>query len=208
MEKEGIITYEKLYEFLRNEKYKKELQKIDSDFFERVLKYLDEKKSILESQEKKDSVFASSSVAQTKRQLENTRMILKELYERREAKIIQMALFNSRTGERMQDVDFLLEEEVMVYNSLVNLFNSYRRGIVENILNGNLPDIRNINGVNNLVVEEKDENSSKLVRFLHPVPKFVGEDMQTYGPFETEDIANLPKKVSEILIRNNRAEEA
>ena len=48
MAEEGIITYEKLYETLRNEKYKNELQKLDSDFFNSVVRYLDEKRSIIE----------------------------------------------------------------------------------------------------------------------------------------------------------------
>ena len=112
MSDDAIITYEKLYEVLRLEKYKKELQKIDSDFFPKVIKYLEEKKAILQAQESKDSVFASQSVAKTKRQLENTKMILKELYERREGKIIQMALFNSRTNVDLQETDSLLGEEV------------------------------------------------------------------------------------------------
>jgi len=188
MSDDAIITYEKLYEVLRLEKYKKELQKIDSDFFPKVIKYLEEKKAILQAQESKDSVFASQSVAKTKRQLENTKMILKELYERREGKIIQMALFNSRTNVDLQETDSLLGEEVNFYNSLVDLFNIYREGILNSLLSAKIPQL-------------------KEFKFLHPVPQFIGDDMQIYGPFEPEDIANLPVKVSELLIKNNRAEE-
>jgi len=56
---------------------------------------------------------------------------------------------------------------------------------------------------------ENDENSvtTKLVRFLHPVPKFVGRELEVYGPFEREDIANLPKEIAEVLIIKGRAEE-
>ncbi len=204
MTEEGIITYEKLYEVLRLEKYKKELQKLDVDFYNKVVKYLDEKSSILQSQEGKDSIFASQSIAKTKRQLENTKMILKELYERRESKITQMALFNSRTGEKSQEIDALLEEELKLYNSLVDIFNIYKDGILINILNGRVPELHN---EVNVAENKKLEKINKLVRFLQPVPKFVGEDMEVYGPFDTEDIANLPEKVSEILVKNNRAEE-
>ena len=56
-------------------------------------------------------------------------------------------------------------------------------------------------------LSKKEEKLSKLVRFLQPVQQFMGGDMQVYGPFNPEDIANLPQKVSEILIKNNRAEE-
>ena len=202
MSDDAIITYEKLYEVLRLEKYKKELQKIDSDFFPKVIKYLEEKKAILQAQESKDSVFASQSVAKTKRQLENTKMILKELYERREGKIIQMALFNSRTNVDLQETDSLLGEEVNFYNSLVDLFNIYREGILNSLLSAKIPQLKEFKSqINN------QEKIGKVLKFLHPVPQFIGDDMQIYGPFEPEDIANLPVKVSEILIKNNRAEE-
>lgn len=204
MSDEGIITYEKLYEVLRLEKYKKELQKIESDFFPKVIKYLEEKKSILQAQETKDSVFASQSIVKTKKQLENTRMILKELYERREGKIIQMALFNSRTDVKMQETDSLLEEENAFYNSMVGLFNMYRGGILDNILNSKTPEIKQ--GLKNMNMQS-NQDKSKLLKFLHPVSQFIGEDMQVYGPFQPEDIANLPSKVSEILLKTNKAEE-
>lgn len=196
MAEEGIITYDKLYEVLRLEKYKQELQKLDSDFYSKVVRYLDEKKSILESQEKKDSVFASASIAKTKRQLENTRMILKELYERREGKVIQMALFSSRTNENVQEVDALLGDELKLYNSLIELFDNYRKDILFNILEGKGP-----------IVEKEKLETKKTVKFLESVPKFIGEDMNVYGPYKAEDTARLPEKVSQILLENKRVKE-
>ena len=198
MTEEGIITYEKLYEVLRLEKYKKELQTLDQDFFNKVVKYLDEKKLILQSQESKDSVFASDSITKTKRQLENIKLILKELYEKREAKIMQMALFNSRTNERLKEVDDLLHEERSFYGELASLLNKYRVGIYGRLLNSRLPDVKN---------EEVVEKNIKTLKFLSTVPRFVGEDMNIYGPYVPEDVASLPLKVSEILIKNNRAKE-
>src|SRR3989338_1784314 len=203
MSDEGIITYEKLYEVLRLEKYKKELQKIDSDFFTKLIRYLEEKKAILQAQENKDSTFASQSIIKTKRQLENTKMILKELYERREGKIIQMALFNSRTNMKFQETDALLNEELNFYSSLIDLFNNYREDILNNLLQVKLPNIPS-----NIKKEEViQENTNKALKFLHIVPQFIGEDMQTYGPFQPEDVAKIPVKVSEILIKRNMAEE-
>ncbi|MBI2148395.1 hypothetical protein HYU23_01845 [Candidatus Woesearchaeota archaeon] len=196
MPDDSIITYEKLYEVLRLEKYKKELQKLDLDFYKKVINYLEEKKSILKSQESKDSVFASQSISKTKRQLENTKMILKELYERREGKIIQMALFSSRTSEKSEETDALIDEELSFYKSLVNIFGKYKLGILENILNNKMP-----------LIDKKEEKKSKTLKFLHPIPQFIGDDMQVYGPFEQEDIAVIPNRVSEILIKNNKAEE-
>lgn len=199
MTDEGIITYEKLYDVLRQEKYKKELQKLEPDFYIKVVKYLDEKRSILHSQENKESVFAVQSIVKTKRQLENINMILKDLYEKREAKIIQIALFNSRTGEKLQEADALLDEELKMYNSMVSLFNSYREGILVSILQGKLPEVRQ-----EILEKITIENKNKLVKFLQSVPKFFGEDMKVYGPFETDDTAILPVKVCNILIKSNK----
>ena len=58
MDREVIITYDTLYEILRREKYRPELQSLEPTFFKDVTKYIEEKKSILDSQQKKDSIFA------------------------------------------------------------------------------------------------------------------------------------------------------
>jgi len=53
----------------------------------------------------------------------------------------------------------------------------------------------------------EDDDTAKSVRFIKPVPKFLGPELETYGPFEEQDIASLPSKVANILIRKERAEE-
>ena len=52
-----------------------------------------------------------------------------------------------------------------------------------------------------------DEVLGKLVRFLTHVPKFVGPELEEYGPFESEDIANLPAEIAEVLIDKGKVEE-
>ncbi|HLC86457.1 MAG TPA: hypothetical protein VJG30_04185 [Candidatus Nanoarchaeia archaeon] len=201
MEEEGVITFDSLYEALRLEKYKTELQKLDKNFYKKSVKYLEEKKAILKSQESKDSVFANESIIKTKRQLENTRMIIKELYEKREAKIINMALFNSRSAGSVQDTESLLEEEKDMYNTILGIFNNFRINVLYNLLEGKGP--QKVKETNTTTEEVK---SNKLVRFTEAVPKFVGNDLNIYGPYEAEDVANLPGKVAEILVKNRRAE--
>jgi DNA replication initiation complex subunit (GINS family) len=96
-DKEIALTYENLYEILRSEKYKPELQKLENTFYKDILNYLKEKKSILNSQQKKDSIFAKSEIEKTKKQIKNISKIIRELYEKREIKIIQLGLLGSRT---------------------------------------------------------------------------------------------------------------
>lgn len=201
---DNLITYEALYEILRAEKYKKELQKLDPNFFKNVINYLAEKQSILESQEKKTSIFASVEVQKTRRQIENIKRILQEIYEKRETKILQLALISSRIKVNKKEISSMLPEEELLYNSIHKTLNAYREGILNNILTVNLPKIE--------VLETKDLKNkektpdTKLIRFLHAIPKFVGKDMQVYGPFNEEDIASLPKEVASLLIEKKRAE--
>ena len=197
------ITYEFLYELLRKEKFRKELQKLDENFFKDVINYLEEKKAILMSQEKKDSIFAPSNVQKTRKQLENLQKIIKEFYERRETKIIQLAVFSSRTNAPIQDYASMLEEEKEFYKTIVEELNNYRSSILKSLLEGKLP----VKGRNRKKQKDQEPVETKLVRFMQAIPQFVGDDLEVYGPFESEDISNLPARVAEVLIKNNRAEE-
>lgn len=202
-DKNVIITYETLYELLRREKYRKELQKLDKNFFKDVINYLEEKKSILKSQEKKDNIFAPSNVQKTRKQLENLQKIIKELYERRETKIIQLAVFSSRTNATIHDYGSMLDEEKELYKTLSEDLGNFRSSILKSLLRGELPT----KNKKTRKLEKDKVIETKLIRFLQPMPQFVGDDLEIYGPFEAEDISNLPARVADVLIKNNRAEE-
>jgi DNA replication initiation complex subunit (GINS family) len=90
------INYETLFDLLRREKNREELQSLDKDFYEQVLAYLREKKDSLSKKE--DELFVSAEREKLKIQFQNIRRIIKELYEKREKKIINMATSRARTG--------------------------------------------------------------------------------------------------------------
>lgn len=194
------ITYETVYELLRKEKYETELQLLPQTFFNDVIEYIKEKQTILDSQRAQKSIF-SKEAEKTEKQIQNVKKILKELYEKRENKIVQLALFSSRTSISQEYQNMLLEEQEF-FNLLLNLLNTYRTGILFNLINLKLPSI-------SLPKDIKTENKekSKLVRFLYPVPRFIGEDLNIYGPFNEEDIANLPSRAANVLINKKRAQE-
>jgi len=202
-----IITYEALYEILRKEKYEKELQKLDPIFFQSVIKYLDEKEVILASQKSKDSVFAKES-EKTQKQLENIRKILREIYEKREGKIVMHALISSRFNEN--NLLNMLSEEAQFYNDIKNILNKYRINILENLLLKKLPNLvqEEIKQLSSNIKEvTKTNNAPILLRILEPVPQFIGDDLIIYGPFENEDVISLPFNMANILINKKKAEE-
>lgn len=203
MDRDVVITYETLFEILRREKIRPELQPLNPSFLKDIVKYLSEKQSILDSQMKKVSVFSSSENQKTQKQIEGIKRMIKELYERREKKILDLAVSSSKLGEKV-DFKEMLEEEKKLYESLIAVLNSFREGILLNILMLKNPQIEGCAKPKELKIEDRPNN--KLIRFLHATPKFVGDNLKIYGPFEEEDVASLPFKVAEILIKNGRAE--
>jgi DNA replication initiation complex subunit (GINS family) len=208
MVQEVVITYETLFELLKREKERTDLQKLDPTFFSDTINYIKDKKKILEA--KSDSVFASDERKKTERQLDNIYRILKELYERREKKIIQLALDKSRTSANLIDTSSLLKEEKSFFDSITSCLDTYRDAILAAVLNEKLPFMQPIGDKKpaelfKAAIELK--KPTKLVRFISQVPKFVGPELEEYGPFEGEDIANLPSEVANVLISKGKADE-
>ncbi len=208
-QKETVISYETLFDLLKREKERADLQELGENFFSHLSGFLKEKKQLLQN----PSLESFDERRSLERQIDNIKKLLIDLYGKREKKIIGSALDKSRTKSTIIDTSALLKEEEQFFNALIRLFDSYRKGILFDIIDGRLPS-----------VEEKDENAeaevkktdeakedtkknTKMVRFMHAVPKFVGEELEEYGPFEEEDIANLPAEIADLLISKERAEE-
>ncbi|MEK6903644.1 MAG: hypothetical protein AABW64_03295 [Nanoarchaeota archaeon] len=206
MVSENVMTYEVLYDLLRKEKYSQELQKLDSHFFKSVVKYLGEKSAIIDAQKNKESVFAGE-VEKTERQLINVKKLIKEFYEKREGKIMQLALFSSRINEK-DIAAVLLPEERQLFLEVLETLNKFRKGIVENVVEKRVPIIENkpkeIKREESPAPQGSDMN---IIRLLHPVPQFIANDLKIYGPFEDEDVGVLPKKTADLLVKKKRAEE-
>lgn len=202
---EEIITYETLYTILRQEKYKPELQKLDKDFFNKVISYLREKNQILESLEKKsDNVFAAAEIKKTKKQLDNTTRLLKELYEKRESKIIKLAMLSSRVDET-QKAALLPEEQEMLY-SLREKFDYYRENLLKKLLNGSMPNLPEKPKALKSEKEKEEENKCEvLVEFLDNIQSFLGLGQEKIGPFKKGEKARLHPLIANILIKTGKA---
>lgn len=193
---QNIITHEVLYENLRRERTRQELQELEPEFLSNIVNYLKEKTAILESQ--KQSTLFQEEVKKTQKQIEDIKKIIKELYERRESKIINLALSSSKVNAAPPQN--LLPEELTLYNKIKNNLHESRSNILSNLIKGELPKNEEPKSI------KTQENELKLIRFINYVPKFVGTDNNTYGPFEPEMVANLPIEISELLIKKERAE--
>ncbi len=263
------ITYETLFEILRNEKNKDDLQELSPTFYQDVITYLNKNKDML------DQALANNAPDDEKedtiRQLKNIKNLVKEIYERREKKIINIALNKSRTKSNSIEAETLLPQERDFYNECVRILDSYRNTLLLAMLNGTVPEATStsietrppIPQTNQPEVEEErkesaqesapippspqeyenkevvpettssvienttevtettqaaeitqtaetthaTEETNKAIKFKDTVPKFLGKELEVYGPFEPEDTATLPQELADILIKKGKAEE-
>lgn len=230
------VTYESLFDLVVREKSRDELQALDPNFFAQLAGYLSEKRSMASLQGAEEKERAS-------RQLQNINRLIRELYDRREKKIINMALARSRAAADIIDTAALLAEEKAMFEGLVNHLDLFRNSVLARLLEAKAPSLNSEHrqaGAEVLAAASRTMSSTatsaisgtsfgmqgsgkeeataaaataeanattKLIRFLHPVPRFVGRELEVYGPFDHEDIANLPREIAEVLIMKGRAEE-
>ena len=199
---EELITNEKLYEILRKEKTKSELQEIDPEFFNLVKSYIKEKRSITQAQKEKISVFSKFDIENTKKQLETTKKLLTELFEKRQQKIIQLASICSRTNPENNDIDTNIPSEKLLFSKIFEILTEDR---ISNLLILTDPD--QISKKTKDINITSEEQKNKLLRITNPIPRFVGLDQEIYGPYDEEEVANLPQDIAKVLISNKRAEE-
>ncbi|MBS3134252.1 DNA replication complex GINS family protein [Candidatus Woesearchaeota archaeon] len=190
---EEEFSIEHIYDVLRKERLYSNLQEIDKGFFIEVARFIKQQEDTIRQT---DDIKESSK---QEKQLESIKKVIKEIYEKRELKIIQLALSNIKTNVH-QNISQLLDEEKELYNSIVEDLDCYRSSILENINKGMAPELK--------PKEIKTDNIQlKTIRFVEPLSRFIGTDLNVYGPFKKEYIANLPLDIADYLIKNNKAEE-
>lgn len=218
------ITLETLYDILRNEKMREELQLLNETFFVDVHSYLKEKQVLLDSKQGNFDLFVEGEKEKLEMELKSIRKMLKEIYERREKKMLDMAINKSRTQSDIIDTSSLLAEEKKFFAEAVAVLDSYRKGILYALWRGELPLVMPMTKIElhtdsntalktepakeSLVpaVKEEETISRLTLKFLQPVPRFVAEDLNEYGPFEAGEAVEVPAKAAGILIERKQGE--
>jgi DNA replication initiation complex subunit (GINS family) len=180
-----MISYSDLYELLRKEKYTEILQPLPKNFLTEFSEYLNDKK-FQSSQE--DDLFADS-IAKSKKQLENSISIFKELARLRKKKILNLAFIATETGMMKRDYENMLTFEKETFDKLV-------KSLEEN-------DKELTKSMNTKKEDEKSVN--KLILFSQNVEQFIDLNGNAFGPFTAGQIANLDLEVSNILVASGKA---
>lgn len=204
--KEVAITFETLFEILRREKSKEELQKLDDSFYADVLAYLEEKYRILRETEGKTDLFSIAERDETAVLLQSIRKVVRDIYDKREKKLVDIALNKAKTGSGIIDTSTLLPEEQEYFKAVQALLAKYREDILNSVLSLKRPLLL-AQESQEKPLQQQPQSVTKCLKFLQPVSAFVGKELEEYGPFNAEDKAYLPSEIAEVLIAEGKATE-
>jgi len=208
----NILTFKFLRELQKKERASRELEKLDNDFYSQVSGYM-EKKMGLDLKNNKD--FAE------RRDLEHTKIIIGDILNRRERKVINLAVLNVRGTIMPKNI---LPEEKELFEKIKSAVTKYRSNLEfvfyeneekketarENIKEDNIEKKKEKGEENKKTEKNKagDTDSSKSVtkiKILGAVPEFVADDGESYGPFEEGEIVDIPQSAAAILINIKKA---
>ncbi|MFH1915717.1 MAG: hypothetical protein ABIJ21_00490 [Nanoarchaeota archaeon] len=278
------ISYETLFDILRREKQREDLQDLPASFVKDVISYLSDKEAILRKHFEINDPFSPREQENAKIQLKNVRKILRELFERRENKIIRLAQDKVRQGPQLSLR--LLDEEKEFFQELIKALTDQRVRLLNPLLLSQpiirvpepaqqrakaeipltppgdsytakiekesilLPEeitgkkaaqatqkpspkekelkepgrpaqqgkpeakqVRNetkhgeLESKNGGTEKQIIQSSEKRIRILNPLPRFVGPELEVYGPYAESSVTSLPLSIADLLIRKGRAEE-
>ncbi len=211
--------YKKLYQQWYKEFKQIKLTELNQDLFNYYKKALNSINEYKEdnSNELKDLILNSCK--------ENFNFLFNDFLKLREVKII-----NSAMALKEINLNNVIEAEKLFYQNLVGTIKGFKKvktlSLYEEESEINLEDLiksevkikedikevsisnkkkKSLTSESNELINEVKIDYT-LVRFLKETPPLVGIDLINYGPFEKEDIANLPQKNAKILIIEKFAE--
>lgn len=180
-----MITYNDLYELLRKEKFNETLQALPKNFLIDISEYLNEKRE----QSAMESNLFVDSVAKTKKQLENSVAIFKELMLRRKKKLLNLVFVAAETGIMKRDYENMLALERDLFEKMVKSFEESERELSA------------------VFIQKRIDEAKKyrMIIFNQDVEQFVDMGGNPTGPFASGELANLEKEVAEILVSGGKA---
>ena len=219
---EEAITFDLIRKIQREEQKQPKLTKLPDNFYTSVAEYVANKKKLAETKEDKKSALEIKSIE----------MLVEDIFNRRERKIINTAINSARTGIPPEN---MIDEEMAFYNGLLSFIKTRRNDILKDMFKVTLfeeEEPKQIDEEKEVKAVEKSEEKAtevaailsstpvltttagisakdmaSLIVFKEDVPSFVGSDLKLYGPFKKGDIAKVPDENTKILIDRGVVEE-
>jgi len=188
------MDYETLRNVQRAEKNKSRLSEIPEDFYKKL-------RELIRNSMKK---YEETHDLEDLRNFENIVRVARDVFYTRQQKIIMKAYRNVRTQE--YDDNGMVPEEKAFYQELVSVIQKNAEFFESMVTNGKEEtETTDSTEVPEEEVDKKDLNIV-MVRILKNIPRFVGSDLNEYGPYEPNQIVKLPKKEAEFFVSKNLAE--
>ncbi len=220
MESADAFTYSDIYELLRAEKNASDLEPLTVETLVKIAQYIANKCELLERQP--GGTFSNAKErSKILSEIDNAQQALRDMFERRQRKVINRAIFSVRTESRLKDTTNMLDFEVKMYEALLKIVESANRSMMT-VLEGKcvtgapssalklVDKSLSEDAISTPDAEGKDlkaENQQQVqqIKFLDAIPELVDTDLAKHGPFEAGDIGSLPIELASLLVRQGKA---
>jgi DNA replication initiation complex subunit (GINS family) len=190
------INYKTLREIQKIEEENSILTNIDETLYEKTSDYIKnlDKRHKSEKNEQKKLII--------KNEINNTKRIIKDIYEIREKKILLSLVTKARGGK--PDLKNLVNSEELLFNSMLELMIKSRTRIIN--LKNEKKDLIN-KKINSSKIEHKSKNDEiKTVLVKENIPEFVGIDGKRYN-LRKGDVITILKDTSDLLLKRKVVKE-
>ncbi len=199
----NVLTFKFLRELQKKERSSSDLEKLETDFYSQISDYLKRKSSLNLSDDNDFSI---------RRDLEHTKVIIRDILNRRERKVMNLAMLNSRGDVVPKN---MLPEEKAFFTDIKAALISYRESIdlMKSCGKNSKDDSKEGKKTSSDkdTPTKKDESGSQKddisrIKMLDDMPKFMSDDGNEYGPFGKDDIVEIPCSAADILMNMEKAE--
>ncbi|MFB6181004.1 MAG: hypothetical protein ABEJ93_03940 [Candidatus Nanohalobium sp.] len=207
MSDDEALTFSELRKIQKQERRQDELGDLGEDFIADVVEYLSRKKEMAEGS----------------REYRNAERVFQKIISLREDKIVKNAKLAVTSKVEQEELN-LLPREKELFRKLKENFTEHREKMLDTENRGNVEIQEKASkeeskeeeigktGEEEENVEDSSEPETdveegyRLVKITSEVPEFMGTDLESYGPFEEGEEAEIPEENAEILENRGNAE--
>ena len=203
---EEEISYRFLRKIQQMEKNSPMLTELQSSFYDDIKTYLSDLNTRIEGESD------SNKIKLLEDEISNTNKIIISVFEQREKKILLAAISKARGGN--PDLKNLLDVEIVFFNSILNLIDSFRDSFLKFKKKTEKQYIESLGKKNSNIetkevkieVESKKVSINKAIyRVINDVPEFIGTDTKKYY-LRKNDVLSMPEDMGEMLSKRKVVE--
>jgi len=186
--------------------------------FTKIQQYMDAKQALFEKATSKELKF------KLQMEIENAERAIRDLYSKREQKIINRSIFAARSDFKLKDTTNMLLKEEIFYSQLIELLISNQKNFystlqnpqstpraIEQSLKTAHKTLKFKEAVPELLDLEENKHgpfqpAHKTLKFKEAVPELLDLEENKHGPFQPNDTAELPDELAQILVAQKKAE--